>query len=33
MSEATSTEDCEKYVDRIIEAMNQSGHLIEVRKK
>ena len=33
MSEATSTEECEKYVDRIIDAMKQSGHLIEVRKK
>ena len=33
MSEATTTEDCEKYVDRIIESMKQSGHLIEVRKK
>ena len=33
MSEATTTEDCEKYVDRIIESMKQSGHLVEVKKK
>ena len=32
MSEATSTEECEKYVDYIIESMKESGHLIEVKK-
>ena len=32
MSEATSLEDCEKYVDFIINAMKESGHLIEVKK-
>ena len=32
MSEAGSTEECEKYVDAIIEAMKESGHLIEVKK-
>ena len=32
MSEATSLEDCEKYVDYIINAMKESGHLIEVKK-
>ena len=29
---ATSTEECEKYVNHIIDAMKQSGHLIEVKK-
>ena len=32
MSEAGSHEECEKYVDRIIESMKDSGHLIEVKK-
>ena len=32
MSEATSTEECEKYVEYIIESMKESGHLIEVKK-
>ena len=32
MSEATSIEECEKYVDHIINAMKESGHLIEVKK-
>ena len=32
MSEATSEEECEKYVDQIISAMKESGHLIEVKK-
>ena len=32
MSEATSQEECEKYVDYIINAMKESGHLIEVKK-
>ena len=32
MSEAGSPEECEKNVDAIIEAMKQSGHLIEVKK-
>ena len=32
MSEATSIEECEKYVDYIIESMKESGHLIEVKK-
>jgi phosphoglucosamine mutase len=32
MSEATSTEECEKNVDYIINAMKESGHLIEVKK-
>ena len=32
MSEAGSHEECEKYVDRIIESMKESGHLIEVKK-
>ena len=32
MSEAGTREACEKYVDKIIEAMKESGHLIEVRK-
>ena len=32
MAEAGSTEACEKYVDRIIAAMQDSGHLIEVKK-
>ena len=31
MSEAGSREDCEKYVDLIIDAMKESGHLIEVK--
>ena len=31
MSEAGSHEECEKYVDRIIEAMKESGHLIGVK--
>ena len=31
MSEAGTKEDCEKYVDRIISAMQESGHLIEVK--
>ena len=32
MSEADTEEACEKYVNQIIDAMKQSGHLIEVRK-
>ena len=32
MAEAGSTEECEKYVDAIIESMKESGHLIEVKK-
>ena len=32
MSEAGTREECEKYVDAIIEAMKASGHLIEVKK-
>lgn len=32
MAEAGSLEECEKNVDAIIEAMKESGHLIEVRK-
>ena len=32
MSEANTTEECEKYVDYIINAMKESGHLIEVKK-
>ena len=32
MSEAGTTAECEKYVDAIIHAMEESGHLIEVRK-
>ena len=32
MSEATTVEECEKYVDHIINAMRESGHLIEVKK-
>jgi phosphoglucosamine mutase len=32
MSEATTHEDCEKYVDYIINSMKESGHLIEVKK-
>ena len=32
MSEATTTEECEKYVDYIINAMKESKHLIEVKK-
>ena len=32
MAEAGSDEECEKNVDYIIEAMKQSGHLIEVKK-
>ena len=32
MSEATTVEECEKYVDHIIEAMKKSEHLIEVKK-
>ncbi len=32
MSEAGSREECEKYVDLIIDAMRESGHLIEVKK-
>ena len=32
MAEAGSREECEKNVDAIIEAMQKSGHLIEVRK-
>ena len=31
MSEAGTKEDCEKYVDRIMSAMQESGHLIEVK--
>ena len=32
MAEAESPEECEKMVDSIIEAMAESGHLIEVKK-
>ncbi len=32
MAEAGSTEECEKNVDAIIRAIEESGHLIEVRK-
>ena len=32
MAEASSPEECEKQVDHIIEAMERSGHLIEVKK-
>ena len=32
MAEAGSTEECEKHVDAIIEAMKESDHLIEVKK-
>ena len=32
MAEAGSPEECEKQVDRIIAAVSQSGHLIEVKK-
>ena len=32
MSEAGTLEECEKHVDHIIEAMKESGHLIEVKK-
>ena len=32
MSEAGSDAECEKYVDAIIDAMKESGHLIEVKK-
>jgi len=32
MAEAGSLEECEKNVDAIIDAMKESGHLIEVRK-
>ncbi len=32
MSEAGTLAECEKYVDAIIQAMKDSGHLIEVRK-
>jgi len=31
MSEAVSNEECEKYVDLIIESMNKSGHLRKIR--
>ena len=31
MSEAGTKEECEKYVDQIIAAMKESGHLLEVR--
>ena len=31
MSEASTKEECEKYVDRIIAAMRSSGHLTEVK--
>ena len=33
MAEAGSPEECEKNVDAIIDAMQASGHLIEVKKK
>ena len=33
MAEAGTLADCEANVDAIIEAMNASGHLIEVKKK
>ena len=32
MAEAGTAEDCEKWVDHIITAMEKSGHLIEVKK-
>ncbi len=32
MSEASTHEECEKQVDHIIKAMEESGHLLEVRK-
>lgn len=32
MAEATTDEECERNVDAIIEAMNKSGHLKEVKK-
>ena len=32
MSEAATYKDCEKYVDKIIDAMKQSGHLLKVRQ-
>ena len=32
MAEAGTAEECEKQVDRIIAAMEKSGHLIEVKK-
>lgn len=32
MSEAGTDEECEKYVNAIIDAMKESGHLIEVKK-
>ena len=32
MAEAGTAEECEKWVDRIIAAMEKSGHLIEVKK-
>ena len=32
MAEAGTLEECEKQVDAIIEAMNTSGHLVEVKK-
>ncbi len=32
MAEAGSKEECEKNVDAIIQAMEESGHLVEVRK-
>ena len=32
MAEAGTTEECDKYVNRIIESMKESGHLIEVKK-
>ena len=32
MAEAGTAEECEKQVDRIIDAMERSGHLIEVKK-
>lgn len=32
MAEAGTAEECEKWVDHIITAMEKSGHLIEVKK-
>ena len=32
MSEAGTHEECEKQVDHIIKAIEDSGHLLEVRK-
>jgi phosphoglucosamine mutase len=32
MSEAGTLEECEKHVDYIINAMKESGHLVEVKK-